>query len=148
MTDPLNPEQLRSLTPLNVLSEQQSRELRGQLVPQPLLAGQLLFREGDQARLTYYLLAGELLLTNLGGQQERLIAGSAASCHPLSPSLPRLHEARALTDVSLLVLDSATLTRLLTWRLVYHDLLLENPLFAKVPPSNVRAMLARLRRVD
>lgn len=164
MTDPLNPEQLRSLTPLNVLSEQQWRELRGQLVPQPLLAGQLLFRLGDQARLTYYLLAGELLLTNAEGQQERLIAGSALSCHPLSPSLPRLHEARALTDVSLLVLDSATLTRLLTWRLVYHDLLLElgqsgedvewverlleNPLFAKVPPSNVRAMLARLQRLE
>ena len=56
MTEPLNPEQLRSFTPLNVLSEQQWRELRPQLVPQHLLAGQLLCREGDQARLTYYLL--------------------------------------------------------------------------------------------
>ena len=28
MTEPLNPEQLRSFTPLNVLSEQQWRELR------------------------------------------------------------------------------------------------------------------------
>ena len=164
MSDPLNPEQLRSLTPLNVLSEQQWRELRSQLVPQHLLAGQLLFREGDQARLTYYLLSGELLLVSASGQQEHLVAGSEASCHPLSPSLPRLHEVRALSDVSLLVLDSATLARLLTWRSAYHDLLLEleqggedvewvarlleNPLFAKVPPSNVRAMLGRLRRVE
>lgn len=164
MSDPLNPEQLRSLTPLNVLSEQQWRELRSQLVPQHLLAGQLLFREGDQARLTYYLLSGELLLVSASGQQEHLLAGSEASCHPLSPSLPRLHEVRALTDVSLLVLDSATLARLLTWRSAYHDLLLEleqggedvewvarlleNPLFAKVPPSNVRAMLGRLQRVE
>lgn len=164
MSDPLNPEQLRSLTPLNVLSEQQWRELRTQLVPQHLLAGQLLFRQGDQARLTYYLLSGELLLVSADGQQEHLLAGSEASCHPLSPSLPRLHEVRALTDVSLLVLDSATLARLLTWRSAYHDLLLEleqggedvewvarlleNPLFAKVPPSNVRAMLGRLRRVE
>ena len=68
MSDPLNPEQLRSLTPLNVLSEQQWRELRSQLVPQHLLAGQLLFREGDQARLTYYLLSGELLLVSASGQ--------------------------------------------------------------------------------
>ena len=164
MSDPLNPEQLRSLTPLNVLSEQLWRELRSQLVPQHLLAGQLLFREGDQARLTYYLLSGELLLVSASGQQEHLVAGSEASCHPLSPSLPRLHEVRALTDVSLLVLDSATLARLLTWRSAYHDLLLEleqggedvewvarlleNPLFAKVPPSNVRAMLGRLQRVE
>ncbi len=164
MSEPLNPEQLRSLTPLNVLSEQQWRELRPQLVPQPMLAGQILFRQGDQARLTYYLLAGELLLTAQDGQQQRLSAGSEASCHPLSPSVPRLQEARALTDISYLALDSATLNRLLTWRLAYQDLLLElgaagedvewleallqNPLLHKVPPSNVRAMLQRLQRIE
>jgi len=164
MSDPLNPEQLRSLTPLNVLSEQQWRELRSQLVPRPLLAGQLLFRRGDHARLTHYLLAGELLLRCADGREERLVAGSEASCHPLSPGLPRLHEVRALTDVSLLTLDSATLNRLLTWRLAYQDLLLElghngadvewlerlleNPLFTKVPPSNARAMLERLQRIE
>ena len=164
MNEPLNPEQLRGLTPLNMLSEQQWRELRGQLVPQPLLAGQLLFRQGDQGRLTYYLLAGELSLQAVDGQRECVLAGSAASCHSLSPSLPRRHEARALTDVSVLALDSATLNRLLTWRLTYQDLILElghqdedvewlerlldNPLFAKVPPSNVRSMLGRLQRLE
>lgn len=164
MSEPLNPEQLRSFTPLNVLSEQQWRELRSQLVPQHLLAGQLLFRQGDQARTTYYLLSGELLLCGADGQEERLQAGTAASCHPLSPSLPRLHEARALSDASILTLDSATLGRLLTWRLAYQDLLLElagngedtewlerlleNPLFTKVPPANVRAMLERLHPID
>ncbi|MNF44629.1 Acetyltransferase Pat [compost metagenome] len=163
MNDPLNPEQLRSFTPLNVLSEQQWRELRRQLVPQPLLAGQLLFRHGEQTGLTYYLLAGELLLQTVDGQQ-RLLAGSAASCHPLSPSLSRLHEVRAATDASLLAVDTATLDRLLTWRLAYQDLLLElgqkhadvewlerllaNPLFAKVPPSNVSSMLERLQRIE
>lgn len=164
MIEPLNPEQLRSFTPLNVLSEQQWRELRHQLVPQPLLAGQLLFRHGDQARTTYYLLSGEILLSDAEGHEERLQVGSEASCHPLSPTLPRQHEARALTDVSVLALDSANLSRLLTWRLAYQDLLLdlgsngddvewlerllENPLFTKVPPANVRAMLDRLRPID
>lgn len=164
MTEPLNPEQLRSFTPLNVLSEQQWRELRPQLVPQHLLAGQLLFRQGDQARTTYYLLSGELLLRDAAGGEERLQAGSEASCHPLSPSLPRQHEVRALSDASVLMLDSANLSRLLTWRLAYHDLLLdlgsngddvewlerllENPLFAKVPPANVQNMLARLQKIE
>ena len=164
MSEPLNPEQLRSFTPLNVLSEQQWRALRAQLVPQPLLAGQLLFRQGDQARTTYYLLSGELLLRDAEGRDECLQAGSQASCHPLSPSLPRQHEARALTDVSVLALDSANLDGLLTRRLAYQDLLLdlgdggedvewlerllETPLFAKVPPANVRAMLERLRPID
>lgn len=163
MSEPLSLEQLRSLTPLNVLSEQQWRELRPQLVPQPLLAGQVLFRHGDQARTTYFLLAGELQLRAEDGTVQRLAAGSAASCHPLSPSLPRLHEALALRDASVLAIDTATLNRLLTWRLAYQDLLLElgeasgdvewlerllaNLLFAKVPPSNVRAMLERLQPV-
>jgi CRP-like cAMP-binding protein len=157
----LTPSQLRSLTPLNVLSPQQWRELRGQLVPQPLLAGQQLFRPGDQARLTYFLLAGELLLQGEDGQQQRLQAGTEQSCYALSPSLPRQHGALALRDSSVLVLDSNELDRLLTWRLAYEDLLLElgqehadldwlqqlleNPLFAKVPPGNVRSMLARLQ---
>ncbi|AVO51391.1 cyclic nucleotide-binding domain-containing protein [Ectopseudomonas mendocina] len=164
MNEPLTPEQLRILTPLNVLSEQQWRELRSQLVPQPLLAGQLLFRQGDQARLTYYLLAGELQLQDAEGRTQRVSAGSAISCHPLSPGMPRLHEARALTDVSVLMIDSVTLDRLLTWRLAYQDLLLamqqggadiewlerllENPLFTKVPPANVQNMLGRLQRVE
>jgi len=58
MSEPLTPEQLRSLTPLTALSEQQWRELRTQLAPQLLLDGQRLFRQGDQACLLCYLLAG------------------------------------------------------------------------------------------
>jgi len=50
MNEPLNPEQLRSLTPLNVLSEQQWRELRKQLVPQPLLAGLVVVSSGGIRR--------------------------------------------------------------------------------------------------
>ncbi|KRW59550.1 cyclic nucleotide-binding domain-containing protein [Pseudomonas sp. TTU2014-080ASC] len=164
MGAPLNPDQLRSLTPLNVLSEQQWRELRPQLVPQPLLAGQVLFACGDQQPSTYFLLAGELLLTAQDGQVQTLQAGTEVSCHPLSPSLPRMHEARALTDCSLLVLDTDQLDRLVTWQLAFQDLLLElgqshgdlewlerlleNPLFAKVPPTNVRSMLERLKPIQ
>lgn len=164
MSEPLTPEQLRSLTPLNALSAQQWRELRGQLLPQPLLAGQVLFRPGDQARLTYYLLAGELQLRDQAGNIQCLRAGSVATCHPLSPGLPRQHEARALSDASVLAIDSSQLDRLLTWRLAYQDLLLalqqggadgewlerllENPLLAKVPPANVQSMLGRLQRIE
>ncbi len=164
MSEPLQPEQLRSLTPLNVLSDQQWRELRSQLVPQPLLAGQLLFRAGDQARQTYYLLSGELELRSESGAAEQLVAGTPASCHPLSPALPRRHAVRALTDASVLALDSETLARMLTWRSACQDLLLEldqdgqdvewlehlldNPLFAKVPLANVRSMLDRLQLLE
>jgi CRP-like cAMP-binding protein len=164
MTDPLMPAQLRSLTPLNALSEPQWRELRSQLVAQPLLAGQVLVNLGDQTPVSYFLLAGELVLRAEDGSESRLSAGTSASCYPLSPTLPRLHQVRALVDSSYLAVDSATLDRLLTWRFTYQDLLLEgvengdsidwierlldNPLFAKVPSSNVQAMLQRLQRLE
>jgi CRP-like cAMP-binding protein len=70
----------------------------------------------------------------------------------------------AITDASVLAIDSVVLNRMLTWRLSYQDLLLaleqggeevewleqllENPLFAKVPPANIQAMLARLQRLE
>ncbi len=164
MSDALTPEQLRSFVPLNALSDQQWRELRNQLVPQPLWAGQVLLRQGDQAQVTYYLLSGELQLVSADGSEEILQAGSEASCYPVSPAVPRLHAVRALTDASVLALDSATLTGMLTWHSAYQDLLLaleqdgqdvewleqllDNPLFRKVPPANVRAMLERLQLLE
>ena len=163
MRDPLNPEQLRSFTPLNVLSDQQWRELRAQLVPQPVLAGQMLFRRGDQAGKSYFLLSGEVLLTAADGAQEHLQAGMPASLHPLSPASPRQHDVQALSDVSVLALDAEVIARMLAWSSAYQDLLLEmeqhgaavewleilldNPLFTKVPPANVRKMLDHLQRV-
>ncbi len=164
MRDPLNPEQLRSFTPLNVLSEQQWRELRGDLVPQPVLPGQLLFQRGDQAGRSYFLLSGEIVLRAADGTETHLHAGMPASLHALSPSLPRQHDAQAVSDVSVLVLESEMIARMLTWRSAYQDLLLEmdqhggdiewleillaNPLFSKVPPANVRAMLNHLQVLE
>jgi CRP-like cAMP-binding protein len=164
MNQALSTEQLRSLTPLNLLSSQQCQVLGEQLVPQPLLRGQLLFREGDQARRTFFLLSGELLLENSAGEQSRLVAGSEASCHPVAHELPRRYSATAATEVSYLELDSTQLDQLLNWRLGLHDLLLQldgedqdsswirtlldNPLFSKVPVANIQAMCERLQALE
>src|SRR5690606_25075027 len=109
----------------------------------------------------FFLLAGELLLESASGEQQRLVAGSEASCHPLAPELPRRFSATASTDASYLELDSAQLDRLINWRLGLSELLLqlegddddagwirpllENPLFSKVPTSNIHAMFERLQ---
>lgn len=159
MNKPLHPDQLRSLVPLNALSRRQLRELQDQLTPRPLLAGELLFGVQDSAATLFFLLSGELLLQAGDGRERRLVAGTAASCYCVGPG-PRWRRAHALSDCSVLAIDSVQLDRLLTWRQAYQDLLvqlsleghspewlellLENPLFAKVPPANVRRMLDRL----
>ena len=160
MDDPLIPQQLRSFTPLNALTDAQWRQLRQQLVPRPLLAGQCLFRAGEQARDVYFLLSGELQVE--GGP--RLKAGTDEACHPVAPGSPRTCTVMAATDASVLTIDAAQLNRLLTWRVAYDDLLLamgseasdqewleallENPIFSKVPPANVQQMLDRLHPVE
>jgi len=164
MTDFLSPDHLRSFTPLNVLSDQQWRELRPQLVAHPLLPGQLLFRRGDQAFQVYFLLSGEVLLQGDDGQSLCISAGTPGSLRALSPSLPRQHDAQAASDVSVLILDGETVASMLAWHSAYQDLLLEmqqlgedlewleslleNPLFAKVPPAHVRTMIELLQPLE
>lgn len=162
MNKPLLPAQLSSLTPLNVLSPRRLQSLRDQLIPRPLLAGELLF-QSDDGGLSYFLLAGALSLRGPDGELRRLAAGSPESCHAISAG-PRISEARALEDSSVLIIDGARLDRLLSWQQANADLLLElatageltdwleelleNPLFAKVPTENVRTMLNRLQLMD
>lgn len=163
MNKPLHADQLRCLMPLNALSVRQLQELRNQLIPQPLLAGQLLFEAQSLATSSYFLLAGTLAFQDSEGEERRLQAGTAQSQHAFTAG-SRLRQARALEDCSLLVIDSGELDRLLAWRQSYQDLLLElamageltdwleqaleNPLFATVPPENIRRMLGELESIE
>lgn len=160
----LNPDSLRCFTPLNALSGQQWRELQPQLLAQPLLPGQLLFRRGDQASQSIFLLSGEVQLQGTAGPPRRISAGTPESLYALSPALPRQHDALALTDVSVLQLDSEQLAGMLAWRSTVRDLLLEmqslgadiewlqrlldNPLFARLPAGNLREVLERMTTLD
>lgn len=163
LLDFLQSEQLRSLVPLNALSEAQWRELRPSLRIESLLAGQALLRQGDCDQQHYYLLSGEVELLDAQGQREIVMAGSLPGCHPLSPTVPRQHTARAVTDITYLRLDSAQLDRLISWREAYQDLLLQqadgesqqwlesllhSPLFRRVPVANVRPLLASMQRLE
>lgn len=163
MNKPLSADQLRSLTPLNALSLRQVQELRKQLVPQPLLAGQILFAPDRRSTSSYFLLSGSLQLKDGNGEEQVLSAGTVQSQHGFAAGT-RVQQARALEDCTLLVIDGPELDRMLAWRQSYRDLmlefamagqltdwleeLLENPLFAKVPPSNIRRMLDELQPVD
>lgn len=163
MNKPLLHDQLRSLIPLNALSSRGVQELRDQLTPRPLLAGELLFSDDTEAGFSCFLLAGALSIQGLDGKQRHMVAGSPESCHAFNVGT-RLSKVRALEDSSVLVLDSAQLDRLLSWHQGNADLLLElatageltdwleklleNPLFAKIPPENVRDMLSKLESIE
>lgn len=158
----LPPDLLHRLVPLNTLSPRYLQEIRHQLVSRALAAGEVLFDEQTPSGLSYFLLSGALSLVTPEGERP-LIAGSSESCHVFMPGV-RLSKVCALNDASVLCIDSAQLDRLVTWQHANADLLLElatageltdwlealleNPLFAKVPPANVRAMLTKLEALD
>ena len=164
MNTPLPHDQLRSLIPLNTLSARQLEQLRGQLAPRVLLPGQVLF---DSARgeggMTCFLLSGTLLMQGANGERWQMRAGSPESCHGFTPGA-RLQRAEASEACSVLVLDGAELQRLVTRNQAHADLLLElalageltdwlevlldNPLFARVPVENLRHMLGRLEALQ
>lgn len=163
MNKPLRPDQLGSLIPLNALSPRRLQTLRAQLIPRLLLADELLFDDETDTGSCYFLLTGALSMFGQDGKQWRMAAGAAESCHAFGPG-PRLSQVRALEVCSVLMVDSAQLDRLLSWHQTHADLLLElstageltdwlealldNPLFAKVPPENVRKMLDRLESIE
>lgn len=161
MNKPLHPDQLRNLVPLDGLSPRQLWELRVQIAPLALAAGQIL-QLGSTSATRHYLMSGSVLFIDSDGQQRRLVAGTPAALHSLSPS--QLGEVRALEDCQLLTVDGMELERLLSWRQALQDVLLqlsmdgedsewlerllENPLFAQVPPANIRSMLSRLVEIE
>ena len=127
-----------------------------------LTAGEVLELDERHATTRYYLMSGKLLVSDVEGQQGLLAAGTPAALHSLLSE--RTREVRALEDCHLLSVDAVELDRLLSWRQALQDVLLqltmdgeetewlerllENPLFAQVPPQNIRSTLHRLVSVE
>lgn len=153
----LLPDRLGSLIPLNALSQRQLEQLRGQFEPRLLLPGQALF-DGD-AGMTCFLLSGTLLMQEAEGEHWLMRAGSPESYRGFSPGV-RGSRVEAVQPSTVLVVDSAELERLVSRNQAHANLLLElalageltewlevlldNPLFARVPVENVRCMLGSL----
>ncbi len=162
MNKPLLSDLLPRLVPLNTLPSRYLQEIRHQLVPRALAPGDELFDEQAPSGLSYFLLSGTLSLLTPDGERP-LVAGSPESRHVFTPGI-QVSKVCALEEACVLGIDSAQLERLVTWQHANADLLLElatageltdwlealleNPLFAKVPPANVRDMLTRLETID
>ena len=156
----LLPDQLRRLIPLNALSPRQLEQLRAQLESRLLLPGEVLFDSAvGYDGLTCFLLSGALLMECEDGDNWLLNATSPMGGRGFSPGA-RTSRVEAIQPSTVLVVDSAELERLVSRNQAHADLLLElelageltdwlevlldNPLFARVPIENVRSRLGRL----
>lgn len=109
------------------MTEQPDRPLSAQLEPPPgvaaelfqallrkghtqsLASGTVLFHAGDSDRSAYYLLSGEMRLTDERGTSEPLLAGTAAAKRPIAHRQPRIVTAIAAANCKVLRFDREVL---------------------------------------
>lgn len=158
---------LRRFSPLDSLKRENIAALAKKMQSHRLEGGQLLFKEGDSERRTFYLLSGTLQLSQRDGGLKTLRAGSEEARNPVSPMLPRRWDAKAVDDVRYLAIDTDLLDVMLTWDQTgsyevsdlnttktaaapddWMTALLQTKAFHRVPPANIQAIFMRMQRVD
>ena len=159
-------EQLSSFSPMDFLTPHYRQQLHASLNYLQRPAGTPLLRRGERSLAQYYLLAGKVSVED--GTGKRALEGGSPEAHlPLNPGPSNPVTVRAITDVCLFAVEHQLLERLLSWsqEAAYEvssltdrqeeqaeddwlTRLLATPLFGRLPPSHLHALLARFEYVE
>lgn len=166
---PLDPGLLRSFSPLDGLKSENLYSLSRKTTLRELSNGQLLFKEGDVDKRTFYLVSGIVELLHEGRSVLRLRGGSPEARNAIAPSSPRRHTARVVSErVEFIAIDSNMLDVMLTWDQTgtyevselqsvdqqtpgaddWMTTLLQTRAFHRIPAANIQAIFMRMERVD
>jgi CRP-like cAMP-binding protein len=116
MTDEqLNADMLKRFSPLDGLKRDNLAALARKVQLRELSPGQVLFKEGDTEKRTFYIASGILELIDQGKVVETISGGSDPARNPVSPVFPRRVSARARDRVQFISIDSDLLDVMLTW---------------------------------
>ena len=157
-------QRLKSLAPLDALSDVNFEELWQKTYLESLPAGGLLFRQGDKLSVRYYLIAGRILLEDPSGAVKEIDGHDPVCRYPLANQLPRRLTAMAKTSIAYIRIDNDMLDMLLTWdesaSYVVADIeehetkdidwmtrILRSSIFQRVPPANIQAMFMRMQEM-
>jgi CRP-like cAMP-binding protein len=157
---------LRSFSPLDGLKVENLHALARKTQVRELDGGRVLFKEGDTDKRTFYLVSGSVELR----AEDRIVgtvrAGTPEARAALAPGLPRKFTARAVTDLSYIMIDSDLLDVLLTWDQTgqyevaelhgdgldvtgdWMTTLLQTKAFHRIPPANIQAIFMRMQRIN
>jgi rhodanese-related sulfurtransferase len=163
---------LASLAPLSGLPAERLRQLAEQCVLTQALRG-VNPLEGIPAGCSAFLVSGELLLVFSAGGTEVIVGGTEETCFPLHRRGP-VSRAKAITAVTLLLLDEDMLDIVLTWDQVaaadaaecakggtglrtqadwgtlsgvFSVANLSHGAFARLPPAHIEQLLRKFERV-
>ena len=164
-SDETNMQLLKSFSPLDGLKRDNLAALVRKVQLRELSPGQVLFKEGDTEKRTFYVSSGVLELVDQGKVVGAVEGGTALARNPVAPVLPRRVSARARDRVKFISIDSDLLDVMLTWDQTgsyevselhgksdsaddWMTMLLQTKAFHKIPPSNIQAIFMRMQQIN
>ena len=169
MTDgQMTMELLKRFSPLNGLKRDNLAALARKVQVRELSPGQILFKEGDTEKRTFYIVSGILELQDQGKVVGTVDGGSDLAKNPVAPVFPRRVSAKARDRVQFISIDSDLLDVMLTWDQTgtyevselhgqgdvsggaedWMTMLLQTKAFHKIPPANIQAIFMRMQQIN
>ncbi len=155
---------LKRFSPLDGLKRDNLAALARKVQLRELSPGQILFKEGDTDKRTFYVASGILELIDQGKVVETVEGGTAEARNPVSAIFPRRVSARARDRVQFISIDSDLLDVMLTWDQTgtyevselqgkvesddWMTMLLQTKAFHKIPPANIQAIFMRMQQIN
>lgn len=169
MTDEqIDTDLLRRFSPLDGLKHDNLIALSRKVQVRELSPGQILFKEGDTEKRTFYIVSGVLELQDQGKAVGTVEGGTDFAKNPVAPVFPRRISAKARDRVQFISIDSDLLDVMLTWDQTgtyevselhgkedsgggaedWMTMLLQTKAFHKIPPANIQAIFMRMQQIN
>ena len=157
---------LKGFSPLDGLKRDNLAALSRKVQLRELSPGQVLFKEGDTEKRTFYVASGILELLDQGKVVGTVEGGTDLARNPVAPVFPRRVSARARDRVQFISIDSDLLDVMLTWDQTgtyevselqgnsdvggddWMTMLLQTKAFHKIPPANIQAIFMRMQQIN
>ncbi len=165
MSIPFDSQKLRHFIPLSEISPDNFNELVKNISVETLAENKKLFNRGDQDNFTYYLLNGELEITDSEDKKSFLQSKSKQCRFPIEHHQPRQSTVKCKSEVCYFKINNDLLDVLLTWdqnkNYIVNEIggdsetnnsdwmsqLLQMDIFHKIPPANIQSMFQRIQSV-
>jgi CRP-like cAMP-binding protein len=165
-TEQISAQLLKSFSPLDGLKRDNLAALARKVQLRELSPGQVLFKEGDTEKRTFYIESGILELIDQGKVIGTVEGGTDLARNPVAPVFPRRVSARARDRVTFISIDSDLLDVMLTWDQTgtyevselqgevedtgddWMTMLLQTKAFHKIPPANIQAIFMRMQQIN
>lgn len=166
MSLPFDSHKLRFFVPLNDISPSNFDELVKNINVEKLSSNTTVFKTGDENEFTYYLLNGEIEITDANGNTSQLSSKSQQCRFPLEHKFPREKTIKTVTDIHYFKINNDLLDVLLTWdqnkNYIVNEIsdssskddtdwmtqLLQLEIFHKVPAANIHEILKRVEPIS